>query len=126
MSNGRWPPGRSAWSDTFRRKAASAWRAARRLARDHPESAANRAYYAVFNAVQARLGPRPWPPSHQDLTSRPLLSAVGLDAAALPTIHFLRGLRVLADYKPVDVTPNRARRSVGSARRILRRLGVSV
>lgn len=73
----------------------------------HPNSAANRAYYAVHHALRSRLGD-PLPDEHGLLWRREFLERVGLDVDGGERIQNLYHFRRVADYEPNDVDPSDA------------------
>ena len=127
MRDGRHDPTPAEWADIFRRKAISAFRVAASSASDHPNSAANRAYYAVLHGIQMRHGPMPpLPRDHGRLASTEVLARVGLEAMDGREIQKLYECRHMADYAPKDVFPGTAHLCVERAARLLSHLGVEV
>ena len=127
MRNGRRDPTPAEWAGIFRRKAVSAFRVAAASAHDHPNSAANRAYYAVLNAIQMRHGPvPPLPKDHGRVGSPEVLARVGLAPQDAPTIGELYRWRRMADYTEDDIYERTARRCVQRAAGILARMGLEV
>ena len=127
MRNGRHDPTPAEWAEAFRAKALSAFRVAEANWNSHPNSAANRAYYAVFAAIQMRNGPSPrLPKDHRVLSTSEVLVRLGLDQRDGNDLEALYAMRHLADYSTRPVWPETALQCVESARRLLVRLGTDV
>jgi hypothetical protein len=117
------PPPKDAREQAFLDKAASAIRAVRFMRRQHPNSAASRAYYAVHNAMNGRFGSA-FPTDHGASTRPAILAAIGLEPDDARRIERLYRGRRIADYAPRAVSAGQAEAAMLDADHILKRLGV--
>ena len=96
--------------EQFVQKALSALVVAGLQRNHHPNSSANRAYYAVHNACNGLYGDD-FPKEHGAVTKRTVLDRLSLDADDGQRIWQLYRTRRIADYEPVDVSPEAAAES---------------